>query len=328
MRFIIAIFLFINSASLFAQEKPEGFTVVETMPQFQGGSVELMKFIQKSVTYPKIAKDNGFVGKSYIKFVVTDSGKIENCEVLKSSGYEILDAEALRVINIMPLWSPGKQNEKAVNVAYSIPINFSLGSGFSPSKAADKQTEEYILEMGLIYLNGGFFQKAITCFDRYISLNKSNAVAWLSKGASYYNLKKEKEACECWSEAYKLGNKEAGSFMKEYCHESKEVFESIEKMPEFPGGTGELMKFIQKNIKYPEGVKKSDVLSSKVYLKFVINSDGSLSNIEVNKSSGNNFVDEEAKRIVGIMPKWNSGEQNGKKVSVYFNLPISFSKYN
>lgn len=103
-----------------------------------------------------------------------------------------------------------------------------------------------------------------------------------------------------------------------------EIFTVVEQMPEFPGGTAELMKYLQKNISYPQ-VEKEAGIQGKCYIKFVVQPDGSISNVEVQRGvSGGPGCDKEAVRVVKSMPKWTPGKQNGRAVPVYFNLPVSF----
>ena len=148
----------------------------------------------------------------------------------------------------------------------------------------------------------------------------------------YLKLKEADKACIDWYIIKSLGKPDADELLKKYCKDStittKEGYSSVEKMPEYPGGGQELLKFIQTNLKHPKGVKSSDLKCNKVFLKFVIQEDGSLKDIEITKSSGNILVDEEAKRVISIMPKWIPGQQNEKAVPVLFNLPIRFADYN
>lgn len=107
---------------------------------------------------------------------------------------------------------------------------------------------------------------------------------------------------------------------------SKEVFTYVEQMPEFPGGQEALMNFLMNNIKYPDSAKEYGV-AGKVYAKFVVNPDGKVSDIEIIKGIGMG-CDQEVIRVLSIMPSWNPGKQNGKAVSVYFTLPVSFYLYS
>lgn len=101
------------------------FYPYETMPEFPGGQSALFKFLGKNINYPTKAKAKNIQGKVYINFIVTKEGEISNAYVIKGV-YPSLDAEALRVINHMPDWSPGKQDGEVVSVKYNIPINFKL----------------------------------------------------------------------------------------------------------------------------------------------------------------------------------------------------------
>jgi protein TonB len=103
-----------------------------------------------------------------------------------------------------------------------------------------------------------------------------------------------------------------------------EIFTVVEQMPEFPGGTAALMKFIQQNIQYPQ-VEKEAGISGKVFVKFVVQSDGKIGAVEILKGvAGGKGLEREAERVVKSMPAWTPGKQNGRSVNVWFNLPINF----
>lgn len=101
------------------------FVVVEDMPQFPGGDLALRKWIGKAVKYPVIAQENGVQGKVYVSFVINKQGRVEAARVARGVDPS-LDKEALRVVNSMPSWKPGKQRGKPVKVSYTVPINFVL----------------------------------------------------------------------------------------------------------------------------------------------------------------------------------------------------------
>ena len=101
------------------------FFIVEEMPEYPGGEMELRKFIANSVKYPTDAQDKGIQGKVYVTFVVSKDGSIADAKIARGVNPS-LDAEALRVVNALPKWMPGKQKGKAVNVSYTVPINFVL----------------------------------------------------------------------------------------------------------------------------------------------------------------------------------------------------------
>lgn len=110
-------------------------TIIEEMPQFPGGEKELFKFISKNITYPDLAIRHGIQGAVYVTFVIEKDGSIIDAKVLRGIGGGC-DEEALRVVNAMPAWSPGKQGGKAVRTQFNLPIRFTLtGAGKSRKKS-------------------------------------------------------------------------------------------------------------------------------------------------------------------------------------------------
>ena len=112
------------------------FTVVEVMPEFPGGQGALLKFLATNVRYPESAVKNGIEGRVSCSFVVGKDGAISEAE---------LNEEALRVINSMPVWSPGKQRGKVVNVKYTVPVTFRLSGG--KKKASSRIVQRQIKEV-------------------------------------------------------------------------------------------------------------------------------------------------------------------------------------
>lgn len=101
------------------------------------------------------------------------------------------------------------------------------------------------------------------------------------------------------------------------------VFKICEKMPQFKGGMDELKRFLIKNLKYPEMTKLSGI-SGKVFIQFIVDQTGEITNVTILRGLDDS-CDKEAMRVVNLMPKWNPGMQNGKPVSVYFTLPVTFT---
>ena len=140
------------------QTKKQGddpiFDIVEELPHFPGGDVELMQYIAQNIKYPKIATENGVQGRVIVRFIVEKDGSLTNPEVLATSpgigeaipievtsyktekerqdaedhnaGVQALHDEAIRVVKAMPKWIPGKQNGKAVRCRYSLPVIYRL----------------------------------------------------------------------------------------------------------------------------------------------------------------------------------------------------------
>ena len=101
-----------------------------------------------------------------------------------------------------------------------------------------------------------------------------------------------------------------------------EIFYVVERTPEFPGGMGELMKFLQRNVKYPTAAQQAGI-QGKVVVEFTVKKDGSVADIKVIRSV-NPELDAEAMRVISVMPKWKPGEQRGTPVDARFDLPINF----
>ena len=104
--------------------------------------------------------------------------------------------------------------------------------------------------------------------------------------------------------------------------QEEEVFLSVEENPEFPGGPAKLLEYVQKNLKYPMMARESDI-QGRVFVGFVVEKDGSISNVKVLRGIGGG-CDEEAVRVVQSLPKFKPGKQRGNPVRVQYTLPIVF----
>ena len=129
-----------------------------------------------------------------------------------------------------------------------------------------------------------------------------------------------------------IGNDESGEVLKakemivnepvKPKEEENKVFDVVEQMPSFPGGMAALMAYLQKNIKYPP-VAEENGIQGRVVCSFVVERDGSVTDIKVAKSVDPS-LDKEAVRVVGAMPRWIPGKQNGQSVRVKYTLPVTF----
>ena len=246
LKAIITALFFLFHFSVIAQTKetliktPDNdtiiYTIVDEMPQFQGGDSALVDYITHNVHYPQAEKAQGIQGKVFVGFIVEKDGSISNVEIKRGIGEEC-DAEAVRVVKDMPAWIPGKRNGEPVRVSSMLPINYKIIE--QPQAPADT---------------------------------------------------------------------------------AKWVF--VERMPAFPDGEEGLLDFIGTNVRYPEEAIKQGI-SGKVFVGFVVEPDGSVSNIKVLRGIGGG-CDEEAVRVVKMMPNWIPGEAFGKKVRVSYMIPINF----
>ena len=116
------------------------FQVVETQPEFPGGMAELMKYLQKNLSYPKVCKEQGLQGRVIVQFVVNTDSTISDVNVIKPVN-PYLDQEAVRVVKAMPKWNPGKQRGEPVRVRFTLPVTFRLPADTVKVNAvsADKQ---------------------------------------------------------------------------------------------------------------------------------------------------------------------------------------------
>jgi len=123
--FVFVLFSFVA----FAQDTKDNqvYDFVQRMPEFPGGQDSLNSYLIQNLVYPDSAQKNGIQGKVFIGFIVETDGTISNVKIVgnKTYGYG-LEEEGLRVINMMPNWTPGTQNGKPVRVKFTLPINFKI----------------------------------------------------------------------------------------------------------------------------------------------------------------------------------------------------------
>lgn len=115
---------------------PDVYTIVEKMPEYPGGLLEMRKFIAMAVRYPVEAQINGIMGKVFVSFVIDEEGNVTNIKIAKGV-HKSVNQEAVRVVSLMGKWVPGLHEGKPVKVAFTVPINFNLqvsdpsGKGFT-----------------------------------------------------------------------------------------------------------------------------------------------------------------------------------------------------
>lgn len=237
------------------------FEVVESMPEFPGGSMTaMMQFLSKNIKYPVNAQKNGTQGRVTVQFIVNADGSISNIGIIRGVDPE-LDGEAVRVISTMPNWKPGTQKGKPVRVKYTVPVMFRLPD--------EDKKEEY---------------KPVPKIEETVVVG--------------YGTRKESPV------------------------EEGQVFEVVEQMPSFPGGTEGLMRYLSKNIKYPVGAQKAGT-QGRVVVEVIIDANGNVTNPKVSQGV-DPLLDAEAIRVTANMPKWQPGTQRGQAVNVRYTFPIIF----
>lgn len=232
------------------------YQAVEEMPVFPGGIEALMEYLGQNIRYPAEAHKKGTQGRVIVQFIVRKDGSIDNTKVLRSVD-PLLDKEAVRVVNTMPNWTPGKQGGKAVNVQFTVPISFNLTKD-EPEAINDPNLSDIVVV--------GYGTDKATTDDK--------------------------------------------------------VYEKVDQMPQFPGGTAALMKYIGEHIIYPP-ISRKNKEEGRVIVQMVVGADGNLSNVKVVRGVSS-LLDAEAVRVVSRMPKWIPGQMQGQPVPVKYTIPIYF----
>ena len=185
------------------------FDVVEEMPQFPGGPSKLFEFLAQNVNYPTEAEKANIQGRVIATFVVEKDGSISNAKVVKSID-PLLDAEALRVINAMPNWLPGKQNGKEVRVKYTVPISFHLQgkdanvAQYEGTVKYDREAKSKPSELVVVGYGSETYQKPLVYVDGkeypFENINKIDP-----KTIDRMDVLKDKEAVDKYGEKAKNG---------------------------------------------------------------------------------------------------------------------------
>ena len=171
-----------------------------------------------------------------------------------------------------------------------------------------------------------------------ISVNSANLVVWMDEDVQslegmvvYAANDEEAKKGKSGPVVYDMPIEEADKKVKytevkvnetETPQKEEVIFQVVEQMPEFPGGMGEAMKFLAKNIKYPVAAQQAKI-EGRVIVQFVVGKDGSISDVKIARGVSPD-LDAEAMRVVSLMPKWNPGKQRGQAVSVKYTMPIMF----
>ena len=131
------------------------YDVVEEQPSFPGGQGALMTYLRETIKYPAEAAKQGIEGRVIVQFVVGSDGTVGDAKVMRGVD-PLLDQEALRVINAMPKWTPGKQDGKVVAVKYTIPVTFRQDGGAADGKAQPEGLKGHVVKInGIDYVPAG-----------------------------------------------------------------------------------------------------------------------------------------------------------------------------
>ncbi|MBQ5616684.1 MAG: energy transducer TonB [Bacteroidaceae bacterium] len=115
-----------NATDCVTTDEVFDFQVVDKKPKFPGGMTSLQSYINRSLKYPQVSRENNSQGRVIVRFIINNNGTVTSPQVVRSSGDFYLDMEAVRVIESMPKWKPGKHKGKPVRVFFTLPIVFKL----------------------------------------------------------------------------------------------------------------------------------------------------------------------------------------------------------
>ncbi len=311
---------------------------IQTKPEFPGGEDELFKFLRNKIRYPVIALEKGIQGKVVIQFIITSSGKIENITISKSVNH-YLDLEAMRLIKLLPDWTPGKISGKPVNVRYTLPVNFRISGSDSRISVLNnsKMNEIYVTASMSNYIPEPDWQrndKTIVILDNKRLPSGFDVSLILINNLKKYVVLKPEDKSKTKKLVEQYGPDAVNGVIiitsRDQIMDNRvendsfgnKVYDVIEQMPEFPGGDAALLRFLSNNIKYPI-VAAENHIQGTVICFFVVESDGSVSTVQVARGV-DKLLDNEAVRVIKSMPNWIPGKQKGVCVSVRYTLPIGF----
>ena len=152
---------------------------VEENPSFPGGMEALMEWMSKNLKYPASAQENGIQGRVLVQFVVDKDGTVTEPKVIRPV-HPAIDAEALRLMSIMPKWSPGKRDGQPVSVRFTLPVSFKL---FGTEKLSPEEQAEMDYQVGVLYYQQQKYEEAFKRFQA--AANFGHEVAQTNLGVLY-----------------------------------------------------------------------------------------------------------------------------------------------
>ncbi|MBK8563353.1 MAG: TonB family protein [Saprospiraceae bacterium] len=253
----------------------------------------LHNFIYDNLQYPNEALAKGIQGKVHMRIIVEKTGKISSWSPINSATIPEFVEEAVRIIRLMPNWIPGEIQGIKVRSYTSLQFDFQIKDG---AMVRPKQID---------------VRKLLAQIEKGDNKPKTT-------------MDPQKAAAQHETQTIHVQDKEKPEF-----------YDKLEKPPLFPGcenetdlqakkscSTAKMLAYVDANLKYPEIAIDNNVQGT-VYVKFVVEKDGSLTNIEIIRDIGAG-CGEEVVRLVKMMPKWEPGTRRGRPDRVQFNMPVKF----
>ena len=336
----------------------EIFVIVENQPEFPGGNGAMMKFIGESIRYPVEAQQKGIQGRVICNFVVMKDGSISDLQIVRGVD-PLLDAEALRVLGLMPDWKPGTQRGQAVNVRFTLPVVFSL-QGDKPEEQKSAVTDDVfvVVEDQPQFPGGnGALMKFLTENIIYPKEAHANGIQGrvicnfvVMKDGSISDLQivrgvdplLDAEALRVlglmpdWKPGKQRGQNVNVRFTLPIVfslnntpptEEERKAFQERMKNMEpavFPGGEEAYMKFLANNIKYPV-IAQEKGIQGLVEAVYAVDAKGKVSFVRIEKGVDPS-LDKEVRRVIELMPDWIPAppKPNGEEVSITRRIPFVF----
>lgn len=204
---------------------------VEESPMFPGGNEGLMKWMNKNLKYPAQAQEEGAQGRVLVQFFVDKDGTVTEPKVVRPV-HPALDAEALRLMSLMPKWIPGKQDGQPVRVRFTIPVSFRLSGGEDNKKIlSPAEQAELDYTHGVSYYQEKMYEEAFKCFQA--AANNGHKVAQTNLGVLYMQgMGVERNipmAIEWFEKAARKGEKKAQFNLASIYHQGVGVKKDPEK---------------------------------------------------------------------------------------------------
>jgi TonB family protein len=311
--FVPLFFTFIVSTN--AQNNPQKtnedpiYYAVQKMPVFPGGEKALLDYINHNLKYPIDAQENEVQGTVIVRFVVSSEGKVEQVEVLRNVSPS-LDNEGVRVVSSLPDWTPGEENGKKVSVYYTLPLKFRLEVDKSQRPAAILDGKLLPIDFDISKLNRDSIQSVFV-----IKPDQKEKLAEIKKK---YGAKTSNGVFVMVSKEYFRKNAPE----LEVPPTDEKIYDTVDKMPEFPGGEKALLRYIRNNLNYPVEADGRRIQGT-VIVRFIVTRTGKVDQVVVLRSLSA-VLDRESVRVISSLPDWIPGVKNGEEVGVYFTIPLVF----
>lgn len=330
------IFLFLSVSFLgYSQDgkinanKDSIFIYVKQMPEYPGGMIALKRYVAMNVNYPKAARENNIQGTVFLRFEVTKIGEIGKIEILKSAA-PFLDNEAIRVIRSLSGFKPGLQNEKPVNVWFSMPITFKLSSPqknkFPAYKSKAGESFNEYLTNAISEIDKSRDPDVFGSVKLKIEITKKGKVGEIKKmegiNKAFDNeLIKIVKALPDFEPGTKNGRAVSSYIIIPFVF-NKRIYDLNNEEPEFLNSNISFENYIKEHLIYPKEALYAG-MEGEAITRFVLSDDGKIKDIEVLNSS-NPIFNKEAIKVMKSLPDMKVQKIHGKPANVRYKVQIKF----